>query len=80
MKLKCVRSSILGTKNLQGRGAKVLIPIKGLTEGATYTGELVPLVPSTLYGICIEELDIHTMIYNDEQEWKAYPLDLFEPI
>ena len=80
MKLKCKTGFKPATNGILGIGAKPRRPIKGLTEGNTYTGELVPAAFSVLEGTRIDESDICAMLYNDEQEWECYDLNLFEPI
>lgn len=79
MKLKCKVAHQEATNGLFGVGAKPRTRIDGLTLGKEYVGNLVPLVNNFSQSTTIAASDIKAMIYNDNQEWKAYSLNLFEP-
>jgi hypothetical protein len=63
-----------------GFGAKPRTKIEGLTEGKEYLGTTVTKTSGSVTG-GMGSIDSTSqfLIFNDNEEWETYQLDLFEP-
>lgn len=79
MKLKCVQDHWPAKSGVLGFGAKPKTKIEGITEGKEYSGS--PLAELHDWVSTGGSLDTKNtfLIYNDDEEWETYQLDLFEP-
>lgn len=81
MKIKCNQDHWPASKGLLGFGAKDPEKIDGLTKGKTYDGSPVSyVIGSGNIGLGSVETNFQFLIYNDNDEWQKYQLNLFEPI
>ena len=74
MKLKCISAHLPATGGIMGIGSKPIRPIDGLTLHKDYTGDAVAIP-----GYNSIDVTIYFLIYNDNNEWKTYDLNLFSP-
>jgi len=82
MKLKCNQDHWAAeTGNFLGIGNKPRTKIEGLTEGKTYDGSPIGMTSGDgNLGFGSIETEIKFLIYNDDNEWVDYQLNLFSPI
>jgi hypothetical protein len=82
MKLLCVSNTITVSKGFFNR-EKVTELVKGITVGKKYEGQIVPIVDRYTWSehqTTISADDMRFMLYNDDGEWKYYPLEYFKPV
>lgn len=78
MKLKCVKARTDASNGIFGIGAHGPEPIEGLTEGKTYDAQIVNELSGG--GNMSVDNNYYFLIYNDNDEWETYDLNLFSPI
>lgn len=81
MKIKCKQDHWPASKGVLGFGAKEPEKIEGLTQGKTYDASPVSDVSGDgNLGFGSINTEVKFLIYNDNDEWDYYQLNLFEPI
>lgn len=78
MKLKCIKARTDASEGFLGIGAHGPEPIEGLTEGKTYDAQVVNELSGG--GNMSVDNNYYFLIYNDNDEWETYDLNLFSPI
>lgn len=78
MKLKCIKARTDASNGLFGIGAHGPEPIEGLTLGKTYDAQLVNELSGG--GNLSVDNNYYFLVYNDNDEWETYDLNLFSPI
>jgi hypothetical protein len=83
MKVTCVQDSWPAELGGFLKRAKPAKKIEGLTEGKEYIGQMIAVVDR--WGVALENAttitseDYRFMIFNDDNKWCDYQLNLFEP-
>ena len=80
MKLKCVKAHEDPSNGFLGIGAHGRRPIEGLTIGKEYEGSPIALVSNWTDMTTIDQDNYEFLIFNDNEEWETYDLNLFSPI
>ena len=78
MKLKCVKDFTDASNGIFGIGRSDAEKIDGLTKGKTYDTQVLNTL--SYGGNMSVSNDIKFLIYNDNEEWETYDLNLFSPI
>ncbi len=78
MKIKCIKAHTDASEGFLGIGAHGEEPIEGLTLGKTYDAQVLNKLSGG--GNHSVSNNIKFLIYDDNEEWKTYSLNLFEPI
>lgn len=79
MKVVCRKAFKEPSKGFLGIGAHGLTHIDGLTEGQVYEAAPVAIVNNWSDQTNIEKSDYKFLIFNDNNEWATYDLNLFRP-
>lgn len=78
MKLRCTQNRTPATNGILGFGAKPECAIIGITQGTVYDGNPINILSGG--GERTVSNEVQFLIYNDQQEWEFYDINLFEPI